>query len=288
MELLQQVKERVSLEWSFFKMPKIFLTIILTAFIQFLHNAAHNFVHHLAGVFGVYGGPDKMLVDLGFKALDSFPELSTVPNDCLSAIVVIVVLVFFSLLFNNFFFAKTDLRIMQILFRASIVCSIAVCLRIVSFLVTILPAPAEHCSELEFNAPDSLTSILFHFDVGNGCSDLIFSSHMLYGLVATCALTHYLIHGNRGYSLTKYQRFFKYCLIFAVWFTVLLEGFAMIRQNRHYSIDVWTSLYAVPFTWIVVHYFIPSDPVPTCCPTSNGEEENNSLEEFKENTIFSA
>ena len=263
MSPVQELKNRLFLEWGVLKMPRIYITIILTAFVQFLHNAAHNLVHHIAFVNGVYGGSQGMLLDLGFKALDSLPALPAFPNDCLTAVVVITVLTCFSLFLTNFFFANSNLRIMQILFRACIVCSIAVVLRVVSFLVTVLPAPAEHCSELEMDAPSTLVDILFHFDVGNGCSDLIFSSHMLYGLVATCALTHYLIFGNRGYNLTIYQTVCKYALLFAVWFTVLLEGFSMVRQNRHYSIDVWTSLYAVPFTWIVVHYFMPTDPVAT-------------------------
>ena len=259
---IDEVKRRIVLEWNVLKMPRVFLAILVTAFMQFLHNAAHNLVHHLAGVYKVFGGPDKMLVDMGFKALDSFPALASVPNECLTAVIVLTVVPIFTLIATNYLFANKDLRIMQIMFRASIVCSLAVVLRVVSFLVTILPSPADHCSETEFHAPDSAASIFFHFDVGNGCSDLVFSSHMLYGLVATCTLTHYLVHGNRGHMLTLYQNIAKYALIFAVWFTVLLEGFAMVRQNRHYSIDVWTSLYAVPFAWIVVHYFIPSDPVP--------------------------
>ncbi len=55
---------------------------------------------------------------------------------------------------------------------------------------------------------------------------------------------------------------FNHVLLF-----VLSCRFGIVRQQAHYSIDVFTSLYVVPMAWIVVHYFFPNDPVP---PTKGG------------------
>ena len=88
----------------------------------------------------------------------------------------------------------------------------------------------------------------------------MFSSHQLYGLVACCAMHHYLVIGNKAFRETpKIQRAIQIFLIVAGWLIVLFEGLAIIRQKRHYSIDIFTAFYAVPFAWMSVAYVFPND-----------------------------
>ena len=239
------LKERISGEIKVLKNRFIFSGIIFGVIMQFLHNVAHNYVYFLAGRYGVYGGPSAQLVDLGFKALQpSIAHLSFLPsNGCLYALALVCLATLLSPL------RKSSAYFVQIIWRALLVCSITIILRCVSFLLTILPSPAPQCEKALFDPPSSTVEIFFKFDTENGCSDLIFSSHMMYGLLATCVVVHYV---DRYQSLLA-----ALCLSLNI-----AEGFCIVAQERHYSIDVWASFYAVPLTWIAFLHFLPNDPPP--------------------------
>ena len=250
------IKERLLAELDLLKRPFVFGTLILTAIVQFLHNAAHNYVYYLAGQYGVYGGPANMLTDLGFTGLDWLPDLTNVSNIALYCIAGLATVVVGSVSFTDFFVTDPNIRTLQVLVRACWVCCLSVFLRVVSFLITILPSPAGHCSKATFSPPKTVYDIFFYFDVGRGCSDLIFSSHQMYGLVAVCALHHYLIVGNKEQPGNKLVKWTCICI---GWTLVLIEAISIVRHRNHYSIDVWNALYAVPFAWMSVAYVFPND-----------------------------
>ena len=237
-------------EWEIFKNPIVFFGIVFGAIMQFLHNAAHNYVYYLAGVYQVYGGPANQLVDLGFKALQpSIANLSFLPsNGCLYALAAIALVA--TAVYP--FFTEDNIRVysVQIIWRALLVCSITIVFRCVSFLLTILPAPAPQCGEADFDPPNTASEIFFKFNTENGCSDLIFSSHMMYGLLASCLVIHYVRKG----------RLLKIFLSVLCVSLNIAEAFCIVAQERHYTIDVWNALYAVPLTWIAFTYFVPLDP----------------------------
>ena len=252
-------------EWSHFKLPIIFVGIIVGSIMQWVHNVAHNYVYYLAGVYGVYGGAENHLTDLGFKALQpSIAYLSFLPsNGCLYSLGAIAGIVALSPLFTNVIIRNKSVRVVQILWRGLVVCSITVVLRCVSFLLTILPSPAPHCSQGTFDPPKTASEILFKFDTENGCSDLIFSSHMMYGITAASIVTLYITKKPvEEFTMSKLERRLKYSLIFLVWAIVIAEGFCIVAQESHYSIDVWAAMYAVPLTWIAFYHFYPNDPSP--------------------------
>lgn len=64
-----------------------------------------------------------------------------------------------------------------------------------SIFPQILPGPAEHCSEANFNPPTTAGEIFARIFVSGGCSDLIFSGHMLYVITVTCALCKPVVGG---------------------------------------------------------------------------------------------
>jgi hypothetical protein len=176
--MVQSIRDRLKTtlkdEWTHLKVPVIFWGIVVGAIMQWLHNVAHNYVYYLAGVYGVYGGPENHLVDMGFKALQPpISDLSFLPsNGCLYALGLIAGIVSLSPLFTNVIIRDESVRVIQILWRGLVVCSITVILRCVSFLLTILPSPAPHCSKAEFDPPTTASEIFFKFDTENGCSDL--------------------------------------------------------------------------------------------------------------------
>ena len=261
---IQYIKSNLLLEWRCLCQPKMYLCILLGALAQFFHNAAHNFVYYLAGVYGVYGGPANQLVDLGFLALSpSIANLSFLPsNGCLYSVAIIAVGVACSPTFTTVFVGNANVRSLHMLWRGLMVCSMSIILRVVSFLLTILPAPAPQCAEGEFDPPKTASEIFFKFDTEKGCSDLIFSSHMMYGITACGIVTHYLVQGMKRDDVTVRERWCKYALIALCVSLVISEGFCIVAQNRHYTVDVWTAAYAVPLVWIAFFHFVPNDPSP--------------------------
>ena len=170
----------LKLEWQHLKLPKIFFGILVGAIMQWVHNIAHNYVYYLAGKYGVYGGPENQLVDMGFKALQpSIADLSFLPsNGLLYSLGAIAGIVALTPIFTNVVIRDSSVRVVQILWRALVVCSIAIVFRCIAFLVTILPAPAPQCAQADFNPPQTVSDMFFLFDTDNGCSDLYVDSHI--------------------------------------------------------------------------------------------------------------
>jgi hypothetical protein len=70
MDFKQGLVANLSLEWSLLKRPLVFLTILFTMFMQWMHSTAHNLVYFLADKYGVCGGDENTLTDLGFIGLE--------------------------------------------------------------------------------------------------------------------------------------------------------------------------------------------------------------------------
>lgn len=81
-------------------------------------------------------------------------------------------------------------------------------------------------------------------------------------MLAVVTVHHYTIMGLRGYAPKRMERLIKYIFVVFCYGVVILEGLAIIRQQAHYSIDVFTSAYAVPLVWIAFFHFFPKDPTP--------------------------
>jgi sphingomyelin synthase-related protein 1 len=267
---LKTVGARLGAEWGVFKLPVVWSWILVGAIMQWVHNIMHNYVYYLAGVYHVYGGPDDQLVDLGFEAFPDWSNLSFLPsNGCLYSLALIALVVAMAPIFvgSQKFFIDPNIHTTQMVWRGLICVTITVVLRCVSFMITILPAPAPQCSEARFDPPTTASEILFKFDTENGCSDLIFSSHMMYGITAAGIVTVYLVKGlnyadQHGITVPKWERRSKIGVIVLCACLVLMEGFSIVCQERHYSVDVWTALYACPLTWVAFYHFFPDDPAP--------------------------
>jgi hypothetical protein len=118
-------------------------------------------------------------------------------------------------------------------------------LRILSFTVTQLPAPSHHCQPGNATAlerPHSLWGFL-KVDVkrqaSQGCGDLVFSSHVTFGLVFALSMWHY----------SRESRVSDHRLHLAMAVLVALQCYGILASRKHYTLDIVVALYAVPLVW---------------------------------------
>ncbi|KAF4691078.1 hypothetical protein FOZ60_016310 [Perkinsus olseni] len=135
-------------------------------------------------------------------------------------------------------------RAMNMLWRWGVVASLATYARLITFMVTLLPGSAQHCAEEEFNPPADWGVILTRLFTSGGCSDLIFSGHMMYTIIVTCGIFRY--------SRNMYLKIFLLLL-------TILQGFLIVASRSHYSVDVVVAAYAVPCMWVTFAHFVPND-----------------------------
>ena len=128
------------------------------------------------------------------------------------------------------------------------VCILAQTLRVLTFLLTVLPGPNYHCRphSAEYNPPRNYKDILFVMDAFKGCGDLVFSSHTIFVLLCSLTLHKYTDH--------RWVRRI-------VWTIAFIFGFVVVAARKHYSIDILIAWYTVPLLWIVYDMYFP-DKLP--------------------------
>jgi hypothetical protein len=257
--------EKVREEWEYIKVPSIWIGITIGVIMQWVSYVCHNLVFYLVGKHAVFGGRRNQLFDFGFIAFgSSVNELKFRPaNGILYSMGLLSLIFIISPLFTDVLIRDKSVRSVQILWRALIVISISIVFRCVSFLVTLLPAPAEHCSEQNFNPPRELSDIFTWADFDHGCSDLLFSSHMIYSISFAYLITLYTFRQpSGGFQMSSREIWLKRSLIVLMWSLVICQACLIIAQQSHYTVDVWTALYVVPLCWIAFQHYVPNDPIP--------------------------
>ncbi|KAF4672419.1 hypothetical protein FOL47_000586 [Perkinsus chesapeaki] len=240
---IDYVKEIWPLEWLVLK-KGAWWGILLFVVTLIVHNWVHNMAYYYAGkyeVYGPYNGPKNSIHDFFFEWFGTgLVDTAVAPGDVTN---------YFSLLFGICYVLRPLLfpfphRAMNMLWRWGVVASLATYARLLTFMVTLLPGSAQHCSEEEFNPPANWGVILTRLFTSGGCSDLIFSGHMMYTIIVTCGICRY----SRN----------VYIKVFLILLTIL-QGFLIIASRSHYSVDVVVAAYAVPCMWIAFAHYVPND-----------------------------
>ncbi|KAF4757248.1 hypothetical protein FOZ63_018175 [Perkinsus olseni] len=216
-----------------------------------VHNWVHNMAYYFAAKYQVYGpykGPNNNIHDFGFEWFGTaFVDWSFPPGDIVLYITLVIAIVY-ALRPLVFSFPT---RTMNILWRVLTMSIFTVTGRCISFIFTLLPSSAQHCSEDEFDPPKNWGEIFTHLSVSGGCSDLIYSGHMMYAILATCAIFRYA--QNWYIKIT--------CLALNI-----LQGFVIVASRAHYSVDVIVAAYTIPAFWCTFAYFVPEDIGPNTVP----------------------
>ncbi|KAF4652484.1 hypothetical protein FOZ61_009637 [Perkinsus olseni] len=240
---IDYIKEAWPLEWAVLKKGAWWgiLWFVLTLIV---HNWVHNMAYYYAAKYEVYGpykGPGNPIHDFPFEWFGTgLVDAAVAPGDVTNYLSLILGVGY---VLRPLFFPFPH-RAMNMLWRWGVVASLATYARLITFMVTLLPGSAQHCAEEEFNPPADWGVILTRLFTSGGCSDLIFSGHMMYTIIVTCGIFRY--------SRDMYLKIFLLLL-------TIVQGFLIVASRSHYSVDVVVAAYAVPCMWVTFAHFVPND-----------------------------
>ncbi|CAI5714647.1 unnamed protein product [Hyaloperonospora brassicae] len=227
---------------------------------QYLHAIFHNLAYYIQG--NELAIEQRFtLYDLGFELLPEIHGFAASLSDILVFAVIFAPAIFLVLTIP---FAKQEpgrpRYLVIVLKRCLMQLSICLVLRILSFLATALPSPADHC-ELKFNdacmqanpdnpipcvvpnpnfKPPGTDQLLTRIDSLNGCGDLMFSSHTIYTVSLILTMWKYWLN--------------KYGLALMVSIQIVI-AFLIVASRKHYTLDVYSALYIVPLIWFTLEAY---------------------------------
>jgi len=249
---------------------------------QQVHNIGHNLVYYLEGKYFTSDAQKLALTDLGFKlfagdekdapccaciichpvlidplcrflcmVISSFvgyPEHLFWITEVMVYFIIglMVCLILGRMVFNFKSYTPYSTPMIVIAKRTLVTLSACQTLRIISFLITLLPSPAEHCQPGgDWRPPTTASEIILTFDATFGCGDLIFSSHITIGMMCVMMIfTYYPYPWLQGFII----------ILQAAYAPLVIAG------KRHYSIDVFTALYVGLLVWFFLSRALPDPP----------------------------
>lgn len=270
--------------------------IVLGFVIIYLHVAAHNLAYYLAT-------PGPALHDLGHELLPA--TTSDSPLFAMNSYLLIFMFSFVLFTGVSVLFVRYDPAVrftaVGYLNRIFKVINITQLMRITTFLVTQVPAPNPNCAQPFFDPPKSFSDI-FARSAGSGdrgCGDLIFSSHVMFGLVIL--FMHYRYMGlnrnerlepkgnnmqvdntadstfsskrtdkkkTRGVVVFISRRVYLLRMLVVLFLAlcVAMDVVFIIASRKHYSVDVVVSVYITSMVWYIVDRNCKDPKVPTLAP----------------------
>ena len=114
-------------------------------------------------------------------------------------------------------------------------------LRIVTFLLVVLPSPAPGCYIDRFEGTwegRGWWHTMLMAKINGGCNDLLFSGHVTFTTHALLAI--YYTPGYKKFAL----------LLSPIWF---MHALGVINDHKHYSVDVWLAVMITTMVWRIVY-----------------------------------
>jgi hypothetical protein len=132
--------------------------------------------------------------------------------------------------------------IILVLSRSCKVVCIALALRVMTFMVTLLPNPADYCHGAGWDPPHNIFQVFARISVTGSCGDLLFSGHTSHGMVLMLIILRYSpgVKAARALAISS--------------MTVLV--LSLLAFKAHYSSDVLVAIYVTIMIWRLV----PPDP----------------------------
>ena len=197
--------------------------------------------------------PAPPLHDVGFVLVPAFAHSLW----WFSEAVTISLFSLFGLFLCSPFLSAPRFHAVTVLVRVLVVIAICQLLRVCCFTATQLPAPARHCqpgTTARLPWPVAWVDWLV-VDVmrqsSHGCGDLIFSSHLTFGLTFALSI--------RRYASRAAPKIAAFTL-------VGLQTIGIIASRKHYTVDVVVALFVVPLVWDAMLRRIADAPPPRSGP----------------------
>jgi membrane-associated phospholipid phosphatase len=152
-------------------------------------------------------------------------------------------------------------------------------IRMVSFLVTVLPSPNFHCrsESPDYDPPQNAAEIFLRLDLFTGCGDLIPSSHAIFTTLGGLLINHY--------SKNMYLKGVVAMLVLAL-------GFLVVAARKHYSIDVVSAWYICPLVWFYCSKTfpdeVPKEEITTAAASTSNASNEDAVLDSEQNSVSSA
>ncbi|GAB5029721.1 heat shock protein [Nannochloropsis oceanica] len=254
----------LSFEWALMKRgilpsksPLFFL--ILWIFVEYVHLIAHNYVYYLQGKLWGADGPPPPLQDLGLMLLadrlpESFEWIIGFATALLCGLMFSLGLLRLTLTNVNWGGPTIDVKtsdgrvkttlpmpVCLVMRRACQAMSVGMTLRIITFLVTLIPNPAEYCHGSSWDPPAHVGEIFSRVRFTGSCGDLMFSGHTSHGMVLMLVVC-------------KFAPNLRAAKVLAVGSMTLLAA-SLLAFKAHYSSDVLVAIYVNIMIW----WLLPRD-----------------------------
>lgn len=262
----KEISWQAKLEFALFKQEWRWIVVVLLA--EYFNLVMHNFVYYLEGEIWGEAGPPPPLKDLGIMLFAGVfpPSAQWVVNLSLYLLVgMVLTLCLGRLLLNNVPWGGPQTMLVQeredweevktcsipvpfvyLCKRACQVLSIALVLRVFSYMLTLEPNPAPYCHPPYWDPPNTVGEIMGRVEITGSCGDLLFSSHTLHSIVMLLTV---LRHAPRLYIV---------CGISVC--SMILVIMALLAFKNHYSHDIVTAIYTTVLLWML----IPEPTVADC------------------------
>lgn len=292
----QHIVSQLRLEYELLKDYRNWVYILIGFIIIYLHVAAHNLAYYMAD-------PSAPLHDLMHSVI---PELSndsmffSMNSYMLLFMFSFIVFTCFSKLFVKYP-AVLRKSVVGFINRFFMVINITQLMRISTFLVTQVPAPSPNCREPFFDPPKHFIDI-FNQAAGSGdkgCGDLIFSSHVMFGLlivlihikylslskyerveskssqITLSEINQYEVPPNNTFTgtqvnskkkvivfISRQQYIFRMLIISFLIFCFVSDIILILASRKHYTVDVVIALYVTFMVWYIMEKKYKDPKIP--------------------------
>lgn len=277
---------RVELQLA--KNYKNWIFIVLCLITIYLHLTAHNIAYYMAK-------ESEPLRDVFHDIIPQIPKESYFFNMNSNFLYInFFILGMLGLIFPFLFYFPKRRRysIQGFISRYMRVAMVTQLMRISTFLTTVIPAPNPLCSGETFKPPTKFSEVFWKSAGGGdrGCGDLIFSSHLMFNIIAIYTVYNFMgikdyetIDTNfnritreadisndtennkldeKYYFISPREAFLRRLLLWISIISVVIDIYFILASRKHYTVDVLVAIYITPLVCYWFHVNIRDPKIP--------------------------